>query len=130
MRSIGIRLASVVLLGAAAVFIWQMPPEKNALIPSCPVLRYTGFHCSGCGSLRAIHSLLHGDLGRAWTMNPLTVLLIPVLSVLFFDDVIRGRRTLSLRIRPRYLWLLLGTFIVFGILRNLPFFPFTCLTPH
>lgn len=123
-------MIAVVLLGTAAFLLWWIPPENNGTIPQCPVLKLTGFYCSGCGSLRAVHSFLHGNLVRAWTMNPLTVLLLPLLAVLIFEDLLRGRNTAAQKIRPVYIWVLLGVFIAFGILRNLPIHPFTCLAPH
>ncbi|MBN2161970.1 MAG: DUF2752 domain-containing protein [Pontiellaceae bacterium] len=124
------RLIVVALIGAAAFFIWQKAPEQNRAIPHCPVFQLTGFHCSGCGSLRAVHSLLHGDFARAWTMNPLTVMLLPLIAVLAAEELLLGRHRLTQQIRPAYLWILLATFIIFGIIRNLPFYPFTCLAPH
>src|SRR5690554_8210264 len=40
---------------------------------------FTGFYCPGCGSQRAIHLLLHGDIIGAFRFNPLMVLTIPIM---------------------------------------------------
>ena len=38
--------------------------------PTCPFLAITGWYCPGCGSLRAVHDLLHGDLAGAVRPQP------------------------------------------------------------
>ena len=42
---------------------------------------FTGLECPGCGSQRAIHSLLNGDLVAAVHYNALTVAAIPYIAV-------------------------------------------------
>jgi len=39
----------------------------------CPFLVLTGFQCPGCGSQRAIHYLLHGDILQAMRLNLLFI---------------------------------------------------------
>ncbi|MCK4564000.1 MAG: DUF2752 domain-containing protein [Verrucomicrobia bacterium] len=123
-------LIVVVLVGAAAFFLWMVHPEENGFIPRCLFLQGTGFHCPGCGSLRAIHYLLQGELAQAWAMNPLTVLLLPVLLVVASAELFFHRYDLAHRIRPRWIWLLLVVFLLLGVLRNLPVYPFSLLAPH
>lgn len=123
-------LIAVALVGVAAFFLWMAHPEENGLIPRCLFLQGTGFHCPGCGSLRAIHYLLQGELAQAWAMNPLTVILLPVLLILASAELFFHRYDLGLRIPARWIWLLLVVFILFGILRNIPVHPFTLLAPH
>lgn len=118
------------LIGVAAFVLWWQHPEGNKAIPQCLVLKHTGFYCPGCGSLRAIHFLLQGEFTKAWHMNPLTVLLIPGLAVLAGAELLFNRHDIATRIRPVWLWMLIATFILFGILRNLPFEPFSLLAPH
>ncbi|MDF7801232.1 DUF2752 domain-containing protein [Pontiellaceae bacterium B1224] len=130
MSDIWKRCTVVALIGVAAFLLWWMHPEENKVIPQCLVLKHTGFYCSGCGSLRAIHFLLQGEFSNAWTMNPLTVLLLPGLFILAGAELIFNRHDISTRIRPAYLWALIVIFILFGILRNLPVYPFTLLAPH
>jgi hypothetical protein len=62
--------AVVCHLGAAAFFADHDPYTTQVFAP-CPVLQLTGWQCPGCGSTRALYSLLHGDLVTAAAMNPL-----------------------------------------------------------
>ncbi|MGM9983726.1 MAG: DUF2752 domain-containing protein [Fibrobacter intestinalis] len=56
-----------------------------------------GIPCPGCGTLRSLNELLHGDFSEAFYFNPLTVLL--AFSCLFFlilsisDAVLKTHRT-------------------------------------
>jgi hypothetical protein len=74
-------LTAVALAGAAAFFLWSVHPEESGLIPRCLFLQGTGLYCPGCGSLRAIHYLLQGELAPAWAMNPLRGLELPIVPV-------------------------------------------------
>jgi hypothetical protein len=79
-------------------------------------------HCPGCGSLRAVHHLLHGDVVAAFKLNPLMVASLPVL--------------LALAVFPRiafHPWTsksALVMLVAYAILRNIPHWPWSCLAPH
>lgn len=51
----------------------------------------TGLQCPGCGSQRAIHALLTGELGQAWHFNALMVASLPFLLLLAVADIMRQR---------------------------------------
>ncbi|MGW6131641.1 DUF2752 domain-containing protein [Cellulomonas sp. NPDC055163] len=66
-------------LGAAAVvLVGNVDPHRPGSYGACPLRALTGLYCAGCGGLRATYDLVHGDLAGAWGMNPLWVLLVPV----------------------------------------------------
>jgi len=72
-----------VAVGAAALLFlgWQNPAELP-WFPKCPFFALTGYKCPGCGTLRAIHFLLHLNFAEAWRMNPLAVATIPLVGAL------------------------------------------------
>ena len=92
--------------------------------PRCPMLLLTGLHCPGCGSQRALHALLHGELRRAAGLNLLAVLCVPVLTVGAVDGAkawIAGQpQRAPLLYQPWLAWLVAGLTVAFAILRNLP----------
>lgn len=72
-----------ILLCALAVWIYsQFNPEQYAFFPKCPFLQLTGWECPGCGSQRALHDLLHGEIASAFYHNALLVISIPFITLL------------------------------------------------
>jgi hypothetical protein len=105
---------------AAVVFAFD--PVRYSIFPPCPLHHYTGLWCPGCGTTRAMHQLLHGNVAAAFRFNPLAISLLPVMGYL----VVRGEEN---AIKPVWIWTLLGVVVVFGVLRNIPIYPFTLLAP-
>lgn len=73
---------SVIICGllfiAAALYIYTVfDPSESALFPKCLFHSLTGLDCPGCGSQRAIHSLLHGHISEAWHYNALMTASLP-----------------------------------------------------
>lgn len=110
--------AAAVTVGVATV-----SPEESGHYPTCPFLALTGLYCPGCGSLRAVHALAHGDLLTAWDRNPLAVLLLPFVLVAW---AAWGLRLLGVsawhpsRIPAGWIWGLLAVVVVYWIARNVP----------
>jgi hypothetical protein len=127
--------AWVVLAAASAVAIVMLrifDPATSRIFPPCPVRYLTGWYCPGCGSLRAIHQLLHGNLRAAWAMNPLTTVMLPFLmyglaSFALFQ--IRGRGLPQPFLRAVWIRYMCAAIILFGIARNISLYPFDLLAP-
>jgi hypothetical protein len=104
-----------------------------AILPECSFRRLTGLHCPGCGGTRCTYRLLDGDLGGAIAMNAAIVVLLFTAVVLVGMAVVRewkGRPD-ALPLIPGWLaWSLATLVVVFGVTRNLPWWPFTLLAPH
>ena len=107
-------------------------PASSGFFPPCPLHYLTGLYCPGCGSLRALHQLLLGNLHTAWAMNPLTCLLLPFLIYGLASELMRwpsGRNLPQVFIPGRWIYALAAVIVLFGILRNLPIYPFDLLAP-
>lgn len=119
------RAQSAVLLAAgvaALPVLYAINPAQSRLFPLCPFLWLTGWQCPGCGSLRAMHQLLHGELGAALALNPLMIILLPLLLFVF-------TRQFAVRLRPSsrefvlpasWTWGLLWLTLAWTVARNLP----------
>lgn len=117
---------------AGGVVLRVFDPATSAFFPPCPFHYLTGLYCPGCGSLRAIHQLLHGNLQAAWAMNPLAVLLLPFVGYGLAAEAfvqIRGRRLTRWILPGFWIQVLCGIIVVFGVIRNLPLYPFNLLAP-
>ena len=52
-------LLGILAVSVLALIYYKFNPSDIAIFPKCPFLLLTGLKCPGCGSQRAIHSLLH-----------------------------------------------------------------------
>ncbi|MFC5751121.1 DUF2752 domain-containing protein [Actinomadura rugatobispora] len=120
LRPLGVGAAAAV----GAVLVAFVDPHEPGHYPTCPSLGLTGWYCPGCGGLRMTHSLMHGDVGQAFGMNPLVMLLLPVFAYLWIRWTVSAARGVPMRsvlLRPRVLYAFLGVLGLYWILRNLPF---------
>lgn len=82
----------IIIAGAALLCLYALVDPATAWwMPKCPLYFLTGLQCPGCGSQRAIHALLHGDLSAAMGHNALLVVMLPLLSVGAFAELTRKR---------------------------------------
>lgn len=120
----------VIAVAAAAIAGTYFDPVTAGFFPQCPLHATTGLNCPGCGLTRGFHALFHGDVLTALHFNallPVYALIFGYLFIAMFLIAVRGRG-LSFKIFPPYaLWIFLAVSIVFGIVRNLPFYPFNLL---
>jgi hypothetical protein len=68
-----IDMKTVLGLGAATALVAVFDPATTWWFPSCPFHALTGWLCPLCGSLRAVHALLHGSPAAALRFNPITI---------------------------------------------------------
>ncbi|HRW17640.1 MAG TPA: DUF2752 domain-containing protein [Dermatophilaceae bacterium] len=108
--------------GCVAGYVYTADPNvAGTWYPPCPFLTLTGLWCPGCGSARALHALLHLDLGTALARNPLAVVVYGYVLVAFLAWT--RRRVTGAPRRLAAPWVtrtvLVGV-VLFWILRNLP----------
>jgi uncharacterized protein DUF2752 len=118
-------------LAAAVAILFFFAPAQYPFYPRCPLHTMTGLHCPGCGSLRALHSLLHGNLASALRSNALLVFSLPFLACLGFNSLRASPSKTTTTAGPRtvWFWIFFVAMMIFGVLRNLPFAPFSHLAP-
>ena len=114
--------------GGALRHAW---PSWPTLIPACTIRRFTGLHCPGCGGTRCALKLLDGDVAGALAMNAAVTLIALVFSGVIAAGVWQEWKGGSGRVFPSWLaWSLTGFVVAFGLVRNLPWWPFTLLVPQ
>jgi hypothetical protein len=116
----GLLCAGLGILGAGVLFWFD--PDQHAFYPVWAFHRVTGLQCPGCGSLRALHQLLHGRFAAAFHFNAVLVCSLPFLAwfALRFAVLKMRNQPATIAVRPAWLWSALAVIITFGVLRNLP----------
>lgn len=123
-RPAGTRRPLAVLAGSTAfvAYVGAVDPNTAGHYPTCPFLLVTGWYCPGCGSLRAVHALAHGDPVTALARNPLLVVSALALGWVWWGWLRRSASGASRqRVAPGWaVWGFLGVVVVYWVLRNLP----------
>jgi uncharacterized protein DUF2752 len=125
-------ILAAALAGATSLLaLYRFDPATSGFFPPCPFLFLTGYYCPGCGTLRALHQLLEGNLVRAFAMNPLAFVCLPFLLYPGVSALMQfgtGQRFTTM-LPAVYIRGLAIAILLFGVLRNLPMYPFYVLAP-
>ena len=125
--------AALAVLGAIALgVLYVFDPREPGIYPVCPFFGLTGYQCPGCGSLRALYSLCHGNLAAAIGYNAFTALSLPFIGYSYLAGGIKAFRLgepLRVFVHHRLIWALLVGIVAFWTLRNVPVGPLTVLAP-
>jgi len=110
-------------VAAAFAYVGNVDPNEPGHYPVCPLLRYTGVYCPGCGGLRSAYAFVHGDLTTALHANALAVAGYGVFAVVWTIWAVRAARGRPLRLDlgPARMWSLGLLLVTFTLVRNLPF---------
>ena len=114
---IGILVALAAIVAVYALF----DPAETWWMPRCPVHALTGWDCPGCGSQRAIHSLLRGDVAAAFGFNAFLILISPYLVALAVAELNRHRWARAYRrlTSSPVIYTLLALIVLWSVARNL-----------
>lgn len=118
------RLKTILAIAAAAALLavyYTVDPAAQRWMPVCVLRQATGLSCPGCGTQRAVHALLHGDIAAAWGFNALFVAILPVVAYLAWVETQRRRRP-GLYMRVYGKWTAVAAIVVLAawmLLRNL-----------
>ena len=125
-------IAGLAAAGGILILLKNVNPAASGWFPQCPFYALTSLNCPGCGATRGMHALLNGDFATALDFNVLLVLFVPMIIyfILNLISVIWRGQTLGIgKLPPAGIWAFAVILLVFGVLRNLPFYPFTSLAP-
>ena len=122
---------SIGVVAAGSVVLFLFDPSASGFYPPCPFRALTGLYCPGCGAARALHALLHGNLGEAFGLNPLMVLMLPLLgyALLPYMVGVRVRPLSGALASPFWGWVVLWVILTYWVLRNVPLYPLSLLAP-
>jgi hypothetical protein len=108
-------ITSAALAAAAGLaLVYRFDPAGVHFFPPCLFHALTGLNCPGCGSTRALHHLLHGDIGGALRLNPMLFALPP------FVLASRSRRFITSTVVG---WTAAAMLLAWWIVRNTALWP-------
>lgn len=122
----------LIFFGILALFYFIINPSEVNFMPRCPLYSTTGVYCPGCGSQRALHDFLHLDLTGVIRHNVLFLLGILVLLYHFFVESMQAftkKKVTNVLYHPKTPFIFLVIILIYWVLRNLPYYPFTLLAP-
>jgi hypothetical protein len=125
-------LALLVALSGATLLFFRDPALSPGLFPPCLWHAATGTACPGCGITRALHHLLHGRIATGLGLNAVgLVIVLATVAVLSRPlwIALRKNRWAFPSFTRRFAWGLFAVGLLWGLLRNLPWEPFTTLAP-
>ena len=124
----------VVIVSGLLLFYFLFDARKTAWLPQCPFHLFTGLLCPGCGSQRALSSILHGEFLQAMRFNILLIASLPFLlysaTVMVINKATGHTIIQKIFYSTFFVRVVLILILAFWILRNLPVFPFNFLSPH
>lgn len=94
----------------------------------CLFKEITGFYCPGCGVTRMLYSIVTFNFYQAFRYNPLLFIFLPFGMYLYVDFLFRNDKSLLKKIPDKFWYVIIVILIIYGILRNIPFFSFLAPT--
>lgn len=126
-----VAVSSIMLVLLPIYFV--VDPMKYALFPECPFYALTGLYCPGCGTQRAIHAILHGQVFEALGYNLLACMALPFIlysaAIMLLNTFYKKKITQNLFYKTWFIHTILLFVVLFWILRNLPLPGFQKLAP-
>lgn len=117
--------------GMLALYFFWNPSDTN-LFPKCPVYSVTGIYCPGCGSQRAVHQIINGNIIEGIRHNYLIALLLVVMlyeAFVYIMNNLLNKGIANYLHKSKVTLGVLMIVILFWVLRNINIYPFTELAP-
>ena len=122
-KSVFFFLALIIFLVGYYIFY-----SKTGIGIPCVIHKVTGFYCPGCGITRLLFALFRGHIKEAFMYNQLVFILLPFLIFYIIYSLylyITAKEDKILKRIPNYVFIILLVIVlVWGVVRNLSFFPF------
>jgi hypothetical protein len=121
---------AVCVAGGVGYTVLMDPTASDAdAQPTCIMKLLTGFDCPGCGGTRAAWYLLHGDIAAASRHHAMLVFATPFLIYMYLAwtlQIVTKRKILpQLQLSNVVIGGFIAAWMIFSVLRNLPWAPFT-----
>ena len=116
-----ILIAISILVGLFILLYSIVDPATSYLMPKCIFKMLTGFDCPSCGTQRALHTMLNGQIRDAIMLNPFIFIVAPYLLALLYSSASKSRIAVVIRpITHHYITITiyLVLYIIWWVVRN------------
>ena len=113
--------AAVAVFALFAILLDRFPPQRYPVYPFCPVHRWLGLDCPGCGITRAVVDLMRGNFAGAASHNVLVFAVVPIVAALVVRQcyfVCRWNRWSPLTVSRAWLTAAYAVVAIFTVVRN------------
>ncbi len=118
-RKTNLKLAIIAILGFLLYYLLNL---YTGFAIFCPFHKFTGLYCPGCGVTRMLFSLIKLDFYQAFRYNSLVFILLIIGIIYLLIKFILKKFNIIIKV-PNYVWyILIIIVIIYGILRNIPYF--------
>ena len=111
---------NIAVLTGLLILIY-FPFSQYRFYPACPWYALTHTYCPGCGTLRGINHMLHGDILGLIKSNKMAVIFVPILVWEYVHvgvQGLRGYKLPELVLSKFEVYLLLALIIVYWVARK------------
>ncbi|MBR2301396.1 MAG: DUF2752 domain-containing protein [Bacteroidaceae bacterium] len=124
MKKIGIKY---IIIGVSAILsvvliYYFIDPIASAWLPKCIFKQLTGFDCPACGTQRALHAFLNGNIADALHYNPFMIISIPYFAAVLYTTIWESTTATRLRRYVQHsctILTFLALLIIWWIVRNI-----------
>lgn len=106
------------LVAAGSAIVYSVEPTEASWLPKCPFHAITGLECPSCGSTRALHYILHGELYRGLSFNPMAPLLWLLAGTVVVVSLCLPRLRTSALMRA-LVGAYIGLYLLWWVVRNI-----------
>ena len=78
---------------AGILLLFFFDPATTSFYPPCLFKTVLGVQCPGCGSLRAAHQVLHGNVSAAWALNKPLLIALPLAAAISLFTLLRNPKS-------------------------------------
>jgi hypothetical protein len=118
-----IKAAAIIFIAAVCILtLYLLNPAEYTYYPTCYLYLLTGKLCPGCGGMRGMHLLLHGNIIGALKFNLLLAAVVPVGTYYLlseFSVLLLGKPFPHLPHSKAVFYPVLFIVVLYWILRNL-----------
>ncbi len=123
-----VKLLLVIAILLISVFLYYFLFLNYNIVIPCFFHKITGWYCPGCGITRMISSLAQFDFYQAFRYNPLLFISLPFIFACIIDITVNwllNRDTwFFYRLNNKFWLILLVVVLMYGVVRNIPYFDY------